>query len=160
MRWQYQQFARPPDSLTVGEALDILAIYPDRPTRLFLWPAAQQALALNPFPPAVTDLGFPVPVVYPDRTRRAALLSAAMPYAVLDPNAQPLVQQLTAFTTYPDRTSRRALSPAQMPSFSYGTWEPIPNPSVAGVFNDTIHLGTKESTGVTGNPTIGGWESW
>jgi hypothetical protein len=33
-------------------------------------------------------------------------------------------------------------------------------PPTGGGSPDVFHLGTKESTGVTSVPTIGGWQSW
>jgi hypothetical protein len=58
---------------------------------------------------------------------------------------------------YPDRAVRLALLAAWMPSQGWMNIDPIP---VIGVGDDTIHLGTKESLGMTPDPTIGGWQPW
>ena len=68
--------------------------------------------------------------------------------------------QLSAWGFYPDRIDRLTVHASRIPSFSYGTLDPIPNPPIVGILDDKFHLGTKESLGVTQQPTLGGWQAW
>ena len=86
--------------------------------------------------------------------------TAATPSQAWNPSPQAAAALLTAWAFYPDRIVRQTLHPALMPYYVPGSLDPIPNPPVVGILDDKFHLGTKESLGVTQQPTLGGWHAW
>ena len=136
------------------------AIYPDTIDRLRVRAADQSFFTTGSAQP-----NFPIPEAswlpgYPDRIWRTTLPTGAIPSQFLDPVPRVDIGILSAWAFYPDRLDRRTTHPALMPYHVPGPLEPIPNPPITGVLDDKIHLGTKESLGVTSQPTLGGWQAW
>lgn len=97
---------------------------------------------------------------YPAWLERPAYPTALQLPVTLEPFPRPGAVTITAWAIYPDFVIRVQIHPSRVPAFSYGTWEFIPNPPVVQGGDEKIHLGTKESIGVTIQPTLGGWHAW
>lgn len=136
------------------------AVYPD-------WIARQVVRAADqPFfvtgradeaPPAPESSWTPQ---YPDYVWRVTLPSGAMPTLFEEPFPRAGSTLLSAWAIYPDSINRIAVHPSRLPYHVPGPLEPIPNPPIVGVIDDKFHLGSKESLGVTNQPTLGGWQAW
>ena len=131
-------------------------VYADRVIRRTVRAADQAFLFL------VTTSVIPTPGMgwaptYPDRVWRTTLPTAATPTLFLEPFPHVPAALLTAWGLYPDQIARLTVHPSRLPFFVPGPLVPILS---IGVLDDKIHLGTKESLGVTSQPTLGGWQAW
>lgn len=91
---------------------------------------------------------------------RPAYPAALQLPSAFNPFPYPPAGQLQAWAIYPDVIDRLSVHPSRLPYYVPGPLEPIPNPPVVGPIGKDIHLGTKESLGITSDPTIGGWQGW
>lgn len=133
-------------------------VYADRVIRRTVRAADQAFLFL------VTTSVIPTPGIgwapnYPDRIWRTTLPTAATPTLFVEPFPRAPAALLNAWGLYPDQIARTRVHPAVVPYFVPGPILPIPG-LFTGVLDDKMHLGTKESLGVTAQPTLGGWQGW
>lgn len=132
------------------------AVYPDAVWRPWLLAAAQQALALHFSAFALGHQGWQG--TFADRvpaTPRPAELPAW--HGPVTTPAAAAVPDLAWLSQYPAFVLRVTLLPGHLLVVGVQPIAPIPG---LGPGKDVIHLGTKESLGVTPDPTLGGWQAW
>jgi hypothetical protein len=133
--------------------------YPDRIARTPDRAAFALAFAFAPITPTTVG-GW---AIYPDRILSVSFPASQQAFTTsLFPLVSAPAPPLSWLGSYPDRLYRSSLAPWLQQTVTVQPLLPIPNvtpPTVLGG-EEKIHLGTKESLGVTLNPTIGGWQAW